>query len=161
MWSLKLAKEAFKFSGAHFTTFSQTEAELLHGHNYYVRVSLNGCSELTHGLIIDLNEPKKAIKSLLDQIDEKVLLAQKNPYTQIKKSKSQIEVFFNEKIYSFPEEDCALIPVENITIEALSSFVAEALKESFSNYPIESYSVEISESRGQSCVFTQKLEKKR
>jgi len=158
MWSLKLSKESFKFSGAHFTTFSRTSAEMLHGHNYYVSVNLEGCEKLNHGMIIDLNEPKKIIKGLLDSLDEKVLIAEKDPFTQISKDKSSLKLSFNQKNYSFPIEDCALLPVENITIEELASFVAEKLHPTFKNYPIEKFSVEIAESRGQSCVYMKKIE---
>jgi len=153
MWSLKLAKDSFKFSGAHFTTFSNKEAELLHGHNYYVGVTLEGCQELNHGMIVDLNEPKQLIKSLLESIDEKVLLAKDNPYTEINNRDAQIQVEFNNKSYSFPKEDCFVFPVENITIEALSGYIGESLKKSFSQYPISSFTVEVSETRGQSCLY--------
>lgn len=157
MWSLKLSKESFKFSGAHFTTFSQTSAEMLHGHNYYVSVSLDGCTQLNHGLIVDLNEPKKLIKTLLDSIDEKVLIAEQNPYTKITKTSDNVEIRFNEKVYSFPQSDCAFLAIENITIEALASFISAKLKSLFSDYPITSYTVEVSESRGQSCAYTENL----
>lgn len=153
MWSLKLSKESFKFSGAHFTTFSQESAEMLHGHNYYVSVSLDGCKKLNHGLIVDLNEPKAIIKELLDSIDEKVLVAEKNPYTKITKTSDNTEIQFNEKTYSFPQTDCAFLPIENITIESLASYISENLQPAFSSYPIESYTVEVSESRGQSCSY--------
>ncbi len=157
MWSLKLSKESFKFSGAHFTTFSPKSAEMLHGHNYYVSISLDGCNKLSHGLIVDLNEPKTRIKELLSSIDEKVLIAKENPYTKIIKTCDSAEVHFNEKIYSFPQMDCAFLPVENITIEALASFISKKLKKAFSTYPISSYTVEVSESRGQSCSYTEVL----
>jgi len=153
MWSLKLAKENFKFSGAHFTTFSENEAELLHGHNYYVSVTLEGCKKLTHGMIVDLAEPKKVIKEILDSIDEKVLLAKNNPYTQVDSKGSQITVTYNKKSYSFPSEDCFMFPVENITIEALSGYLGDALTPTFSNYPISSFTVEVAETRGQSCLY--------
>ena len=39
---LRLAKEDFKFSAAHFTLFGPDEAELLHGHNYQVEVEMVG-----------------------------------------------------------------------------------------------------------------------
>jgi 6-pyruvoyltetrahydropterin/6-carboxytetrahydropterin synthase len=153
MWSLKLAKDAFKFSGAHFTTFSDKEAELLHGHNYYVAVTLEGCSKLNHGMIVDLAEPKKLIKELLNSIDEKVLLAKNDPYTKVEEQDSQIQVSFNNKSYSFPKEDCFIFPVENITIEALSGYIGGSLKAAFSKYPITSFTVEVSETRGQSCIY--------
>jgi len=153
MWSLKLSKENFKFSGAHFTTFSEKEAELLHGHNYYVSVTLENCSKLNHGMIVDLAEPKRAIKMILESIDEKVLLAQNNPFTKIEETGTQISVSFNEKSYSFPAEDCFVFPVENITIEALSGYLGDALAPTFSNYPITSFSIEVAETRGQSCIY--------
>ncbi len=160
MWSLKLSKESFKFSGAHFTTFSQDKAEMLHGHNYYVSVSLDGCTELNHGLIVDLNEPKEIITSLLNSIDEKVLVAEQNPYTQINKTSENVTIKFNEKTYSFPISDCAFLNIENITIEALACFISKKLERLFSTYPISSYTVEVSESRGQACSYTQNLEEK-
>ncbi len=157
MWSLKLSKESFKFSGAHFTTFSSNSAEMLHGHNYYVSISLDGCKRLSHGLIVDLNEPKTKIKQLLSLIDEKVLIAEENPYTKIIKTCDKVEVYFDQKIYSFPQVDCAFLPIENITIEALASFISGKLKKAFLVYPINSYTVEVSESRGQSCSYTEVL----
>lgn len=157
MWSLKLSKESFKFSGAHFTTFSKTSAEMLHGHNYYVAVSLEGCKKLEHGMIIDLNEPKKLIKNLLDEMDEKVLIAENDPFTKVEKDSDSLKLSFNGKNYSFPFEDCFLLPAQNITIEELASFVAKKLLSSFKDYPIEKFTVEIAESRGQSCVYTQEV----
>ncbi len=160
MWSLKLAKESFKFSGAHFTTFSKTEAETLHGHNYYVSIDLIGCKSLTHGMIIDLNEPKKIIKSLLESMDEKVLVAKLDPFTKIKTDNSTLSIQFNGKDYSFPLEDCFIVPAENITIEELAHFISKKLKPHFESYPLTSFSVEVAETRGQSCVYKQSLNEK-
>lgn len=153
MWSLKLAKESFKFSGAHFTTFSETEAEPLHGHNYYVSVSLENCKKLSHGMIVDLNEPKKQIKELLNKLDEKVLIAQNNPFTKIGESNDNVLLSFGEKDYSFPKADCCMLPMENITIEELSGYIGNKLKSLFKKLPIQSFSVEVSETRGQSCIY--------
>ena len=153
MWSLKLSKESFKFSGAHFTTFSAEEAERLHGHNYYVSVNLKGCSKLTNGMIVDLNDPKKPIKKLLDELDEKVLIAENNPFLKLNLSKQKVELIYNKKHYEFPTEDCSVLPLENITIESLAFYVAQSLKETFSKYPIQAFSIEVAETRGQSCLY--------
>lgn len=153
MWSLKLAKESFKFSGAHFTTFSESEAEPLHGHNYYVSVILEDCASLTHGMIVDLNKPKKQIKELLKTLDEKVLIAQNNPFTKLKKNTDNVLLNFGTKEYSFPKVDCSLLPLENITIEELSGYIGNKLVDTFKALPIKSFSVEVSETRGQSCVY--------
>lgn len=158
MWSLKLSKETFKFSGAHFTTFSKERAENLHGHNYYVSLNLDGASQLQHGMITDLNGPKKKVLTFLEQLDEKVLLPKKNPYLNFSKKDSNIEVRFNRKFYSFPKEDCCFINIVNITVEELAFFIAQGLKSGMKNLPIKSFSVEVCESRGQSAVYTMATE---
>ena len=38
--TLHIEKEAHKFSAAHYTIFSATERERLHGHNYFVSVRI-------------------------------------------------------------------------------------------------------------------------
>ena len=42
VFTLRLGKQDFKFSAAHFTLFPDGSAELLHGHDYRVRVALRG-----------------------------------------------------------------------------------------------------------------------
>ena len=38
--TIRLAKENMKFSAAHFTIFSASERERLHGHNFRVEVDI-------------------------------------------------------------------------------------------------------------------------
>ena len=38
--TLRIGKESHKFSAAHFTVFSASERERLHGHNYGVSIRL-------------------------------------------------------------------------------------------------------------------------
>ena len=38
--TLHITKEVHKFSAAHYTIFTATERERLHGHNYFVSVRL-------------------------------------------------------------------------------------------------------------------------
>lgn len=158
MWTLNLSKEDFKFSGAHFTTFSATEAERLHGHNYYVEVSLTGSSKsLDHGMIVDLQVPKNKVRAYCDEMDEKVLIASKNPYTEIKETGKNIEVTYSDKFYSFPATDCYLLPTENVTIEELAKFVSDQLLNSFKELPVSEYKVSVYETRGQSSTFQRSL----
>ncbi len=158
MWSLNLSKENFKFSGAHFTTFSADQAERLHGHNYYVEVSLKGKnSSLNHGMIVDLQVPKEMVKSCCDEMDEKVLIAKNNPFTKIKDSNDNLEVSFSKKLYSFPKDDCFILPSENVTIEELAKYISDKLENSFKDLPLSSYEVRVYETRGQSSSFLREL----
>lgn len=157
MWSLKLSKEKFKFSASHFTIFSATNAERLHGHNYYVELELSGASKLSNGLIVDLNQPKKKVVEILEALDEKILIAEKNSYCSIQEQEKNIEVCFYDKFYSFPKEDCCILPLENISIEELAKEISERLKEDFAHLPIKNFTVSVAESRGQSASFLREL----
>lgn len=156
---IHLQKENFKFSCSHFTILSANTAERLHGHNYQVRVALK-VSELDPdlGLAFDFNEVKPQIKSLCDELDEKILLPANSPYVSVGESGSQIDVQFNQRHYSFPKEDCVILPVSNITSEELARFVCQELKKTFKDTShLEKIRVSVEETRGQSVSYTEQM----
>jgi 6-pyruvoyl-tetrahydropterin synthase len=55
-YGIKMAKDYFRFSSAHFLC-SECTIECLHGHNYSVCMSLKG-EKLTNGLIVDFRDIK-------------------------------------------------------------------------------------------------------
>src|SRR3954471_13431824 len=69
-----LAKEDFKFSAAHFTLFGDGRAELLHGHNYRVRVELAGGDLDGEGLLVDIESFKRALRALCARLDSRMLI---------------------------------------------------------------------------------------
>src|SRR6202521_729458 len=69
-----LAKEDFKFSAAHFTLWSGGGGELLHGHNYQVKVELAGGELHDAGLLVDLEQGKRVIPGLCGRLDSRTLL---------------------------------------------------------------------------------------
>ena len=87
--TLHLAKQNFKFSSAHFLIFDEKSAEMLHGHNYQVKVDLLGPSPDQYadkGYFVDFAIIKKIIKDYCDQWDEHILLPQKHPDMKYKTS---------------------------------------------------------------------------
>src|SRR5260370_6356153 len=62
-YRMVLAKEDFKFAAAHFTLLPGGEAELLHGHNYRVRVALTGSELDGDGLLGALACFKPAVRA--------------------------------------------------------------------------------------------------
>lgn len=152
-YKISLSKERFKFSASHFTIFSADKAESLHGHNYFVR-----CEVITNDVDKDLSmafvfsELKDKIDFLCKGLDEKVLLPESSPFVKIQKNKDNIEVSFQTKFYSFPEEDCQLLPISNITAEALAKYLCEKLI-SFISFSYQSIEVAVQESTGQTVSF--------
>jgi 6-pyruvoyl-tetrahydropterin synthase len=59
---LRVAKEDFKFSAAHFCAHGGGR-ERLHGHNYSVAVALAGAAG-DDGLVVDFSEVKAAVRAM-------------------------------------------------------------------------------------------------
>lgn len=153
-YQVTLAKERFKFSATHFTIFSDHEAESLHGHNYHVSVDLD-FSQLGEdtGLTAEFSKVKYKIDKVCESLDEKVLLPDQSPYLIIDETDTNYEVRFSGKFYSFPKEDCAVLDVVNISSECLSRYVYDELAKDIQTIGLQSFSVTIEESDGQSVTY--------
>jgi len=71
--TLHIDKQAHKFSAAHFTIFSETDRERLHGHNYGVSARIVAAMG-DNGFSADYNVYKRALQRLCDDHDEYMLL---------------------------------------------------------------------------------------
>ena len=71
--TIEISKDYLHFNAAHFTLFSATEREDLHGHTFYVAATVTSPVG-DDGLAFDYNLFKNALKALCDELDEKVLL---------------------------------------------------------------------------------------
>ncbi len=153
-----LAKENFKFSSTHFTIFSATQAERLHGHNYQLKcdIELNDIDS-SIGMAFDFNLIKPEIKALCDEVDEHILIAAKSPYLKFKYVGDSIEMQFASRRYLFPKEDCRELAVVNITSEELARYFCEKLwlrLSQIENAPrFKSLQITIEETRGQSVSY--------
>lgn len=155
--NIQLAKEDFKFSGTHFTILSSTEAERLHGHNYYVQISVQVKSvDPQLGMAFDFNRIKPHVRKICKSLDEYVLLPENSPFLKIEKNEKQIRIQFSNKHYSFPHEDVRLLPLVNITSEELARFISESLKPDLQIPQIESWEISVEETRGQKVTYWSK-----
>ena len=155
-----LEKENFKFSGSHFTIFSATSGERLHGHNYYMTVSIGVAAvDENLGLAFDFNLFKPMIRDIAQSLDEYVLLPAHSQHLKLEEKPSSIRATFNQKFYEFPKEDVRVLPVTNVTAEELARFISCALitraksecPEIFEN--LTTLSIGVEESRGQSVFY--------
>ena len=128
--TIDLFRNDMKFSVAHFTIFSSTLRERIHGHNYYLRVRLRASvGEL--GLAFDYRDIRKILIGKCKFLNESFLLPTKSKFLLVEESlsKDSIKVTFNKKTMSLLKEDVTLLPLSNISSEALSSwFLSELLK---------------------------------
>ncbi|MGE3756688.1 MAG: 6-pyruvoyl tetrahydropterin synthase family protein [Pseudobdellovibrionaceae bacterium] len=154
--TLRLFKENFKFSSAHFLIFDQIRAERLHGHNYQVSIDLKvpepGAAWVAPGYYIDFHELKRYIRSRLNQWDEYVLLPGKQPEMKFVENGRTLEVTFRDRFYAFPKEEVILLPIQNTSVEELSRLIAEDVYKAFHAHGLLGIKVCVEETPGQGAV---------
>jgi len=117
--TLYIDKESHKFSAAHYTIFSATERERLHGHNYSVSARIVAPMG-DNGFSADYNVYKRRIKQLCDQWDEYLLLAADSPHQIISEEGACYRVQFAREEMLFLRSDALLLPIANATVEEFS-----------------------------------------
>lgn len=118
-----------QFCAGHFTIFSKTARERLHGHNYYLEASVAAAVDQP-GITFDYRLFTDRLKALCDYLDARFLLPTESPYLTIEEEASYFHVTFDGKRMSLLAEDVLLLPLANITLEELSQwFVDQLVKE--------------------------------
>lgn len=127
--TLKIHRGSLRFAAGHFTIFSKTSREKLHGHNYYVEAEITAAVDEA-GITFDYRILKNKLIEICTQLNTYFLLPMHSPYLAISESGDYIEAIFNEKKLFFLKEDVRLLPIRNITLEELSDwFVQEILSD--------------------------------
>jgi 6-pyruvoyltetrahydropterin/6-carboxytetrahydropterin synthase len=148
--TIEIQKEYLHFSAAHFTIFSATERENLHGHNFQVEAILDG--EIgDDGLCFDYNEIKNRLKTLCNELDEKVLLPEQSPYLTITHDEDYVVATFGIERIPFLPRDVSTLPLRNITVEELAHWFISCIvgDTSFNELPIDSLTIRVASGPGQ------------
>lgn len=154
---LRLAKEDFKFSTAHFTVFSSSSAEDLHGHNYRVRVEIAGGTLDQHGLLMEVGPVKSAIRRLCAELDASTILPERSSMVRVASAGGEVEVRYGARVYRLPEAGVRILAIRNTSIEELAIWFWGRLAPSLRGTSAEELAVEIEETAGQSCVYAAPL----
>jgi 6-pyruvoyltetrahydropterin/6-carboxytetrahydropterin synthase len=155
---LRLAKEDFKFSVAHFTVFSEAVAEDLHGHNYRVRVEIVGDALDRLGLLLDLRGVKSEIRRLCAELDSRTLVPERCDLVRVVAVDGDgLEVRFGPRVYRLPRAEVRLLPIRNTSIEELALWFWRQLEPTLAGGVVSELRVEVEETAGQSCVYSARL----
>jgi 6-pyruvoyltetrahydropterin/6-carboxytetrahydropterin synthase len=152
-YRMVLAKEDFKFSAAHFTLFDDGRAELLHGHNYRVRVELSGSGLDGTGLLVDIEAFKRALRALCGRLDSRTLIPAESPRLEWRREDEAIEVRFGARSYRFPAADTLPLPLANTSIELLARMFWHDLAPQLAGSRVEALGVAVEETAGQQCWY--------
>jgi len=125
--TIEISKDYLHFNAGHFTLFSATEREDLHGHTFYVTAEIDSRVG-DDGLAFDYNLFKDALKGLCDELDEKVLLPERSPYLRLRREDGYLVAEFAGERIPFLPRDVLTLPVRNITVEELAPWFLARLR---------------------------------
>jgi len=124
--TIELFKEALKFSAGHFTVFSSTDRENIHGHDYRIHVSLTTEIE-DEGLSFDYRFYEKQLLPLCRSLDKTILIAGLCKYLKVSKDDEYCCVEFNGEKMMLLHRDATILPIYNVTVEELSHWFLQQL----------------------------------
>ena len=143
-----IAREQYKFSCAHMTVFPDGTKERLHGHNYTVAIALE-VDSVALDAMIPFSSIKQALADLCAAWKERVLVATRNPHLVIIRDDSELEFRLCGDRYVLPRHDALLLPIDNISVEALAAHIADILAPKMRGPHVRQLEVRVEESPGQ------------
>ena len=97
----------------------------MHGHTYTIHSKITGTLD-SHGIILDFEIIKNALREVIVELDHKLIVPTKNKQFKVK-NKDDIWITIDEKEYKFPSEDVVLVEIESATAEALAGYILKKL----------------------------------
>jgi 6-pyruvoyltetrahydropterin/6-carboxytetrahydropterin synthase len=158
-FSIRIEKDYIGFCSAHFITYDSDMCEALHGHNFAVRLVLEGSLDENY-YVMDFIRVKKMLKAICDQIDHRVLLPAESKLVKVERDGDSISAQYKERRYLFPQEDVVLLPIPNVTSEMLAQYICGQMKEALRQKGVTHLSlieVEVKESPGQGAVYREEF----
>ena len=151
-YSVRIARDQFKFSCAHMTVFGESRKVRLHGHNFTLALEVE-LRSIDFESLLDFGLLKAEMGKLCKEWKERTLLAGENPhFNVVSESGLELEFTLCGQRYVLPKEDALVLPIDNVTVEGLASFAAKELRSRLSKIlePVAlSMQVIIEESPGQ------------
>ncbi len=154
--TIELFRESLKFSAGHFTVFSSTHRENLHGHDYGVHAAFTTLIE-DEGLSFDYRFYEEKVYALCRQLDKAVLIAERCKYLTVNDEGDHYCVHFNGEKIMLLKRDAKILPLYNITVEELSSWFLQELlleTEQLEKHRIQKIEIKVKSGLGRSGSAT-------
>jgi 6-pyruvoyltetrahydropterin/6-carboxytetrahydropterin synthase len=120
--TIEISKEDIKFSAAHFTIFSATERERLHGHNFAVQLAVTAPVG-ADGICFSYKDVKTRLRKLCEELDEYTLLPAHSPHLRIVEEAEFYIVHFHREKIPLLKSDTLILPVRNSTVEEFARYL--------------------------------------
>lgn len=154
-YTVRVTKDYLVFCSGHFITYQGSECERLHGHNYRVAVEVDAALDVNH-YVFDFIALKNLMRELTDELDHRMLVPTRSKLIAVEEQGGNVRLRFRDKEWTFPREDCVLLPIQNTTAELLASYLAGRLREELRTryqFSADAVRMEVEESFGQIALY--------
>ena len=107
-----------------------THCERIHGHNWRVAVEVDGPLDENH-YVFDFIALRDLTRDLVAELDHRMLLPTESALIRLEDDGPNVVARFGDRHWSFPREECVLLPVANTTAELIADWIAGRLLDAF------------------------------
>ncbi len=153
--TIELCKENMKFSSGHYTIFSPTRREKLHGHNFTVYAAITAKTD-ENGMAFDYGIYKEKLRKLCRGLSEYFLIAGDSQYQRIEQEGDCTYIHFHNEKIPFLSKDILILPIKNVTVEELSKWMVGELlaeKQELDKHEITAILIKVFSGPGQSGSY--------
>jgi 6-pyruvoyltetrahydropterin/6-carboxytetrahydropterin synthase len=127
-YKVRVTKDSLVFSAGHFITFNGDQCERIHGHNYRTAVEVEDDLDENH-YVFDFIALRDLTQAIVAELDHRMLLPTQNAFIRLEDDGPNVRARYRERWWSFPREECVLLPIANTTAERLADHIAWRLRE--------------------------------
>ncbi|MBX3474894.1 MAG: 6-carboxytetrahydropterin synthase [Planctomycetes bacterium] len=127
MYRIRVEKQYFNFSVAHFLIFADGSREPLHGHNYWAWVEVEGDLGPGH-YVLDYITFKPLFRKLCDALDHKVILPRHSEHLKIAEAGPNWRATHSDgSSFEYPRQDTLILDLPNTSTELLANHLAHGI----------------------------------
>lgn len=152
-YTVRVTKDYLVFSAGHFITYDGDHCERVHGHNYRAAVEVEGELDCNH-YVFDFIALRDLTRAITDELDHRMLLPGESPLIAVEDDGENWTARYKSRRWSFPKDECVVLPVANTTSELLADYLAARLRDAFAAHKLPMpprMRVEVEECFGQSA----------
>lgn len=127
-FKVRVTKDYLVFCSGHFITYEGDRCERLHGHNYRTAVEVEDDLNENH-YVVDFIALKDMTRAITDELDHRMLLPTRNHLIGLHEEGANLRVTCGDRMWSFPRDECVLLPIANTTAELLADHIAGRLRQ--------------------------------
>jgi 6-pyruvoyltetrahydropterin/6-carboxytetrahydropterin synthase len=127
-YTVRVTKDDLVFSAGHFITFNGDQCERIHGHNWRVAVEVDGALDENH-YVFDFIALRDLTRALVAELDHRMLLPDRSPFIAVSDDGPNLECRYRDRRWSFPRDECVVLPVPNTTTELIADYLGSRLRD--------------------------------